>query len=96
MLEPDPTGMIMDVMIFYTNSAASGNHTLYTPSNFEPDSWAVIVNSLSLAGLSTGPMNTVHWQAAQRKNRGTDESRKKTQDRLSVPSVRHHGPQPAT
>jgi Family of unknown function (DUF6535) len=53
MLELDPTTVIMDVMIFYTNSVANGTHTPYTPSNFRPESYAVKVNCLFFASLST-------------------------------------------
>src|SRR5271154_1640728 len=53
MLELDPTSVIMDVMIFYTNSVANGTHVPYTPSNFQPESYAVKVNCLFFASLST-------------------------------------------
>jgi hypothetical protein len=53
MLELDPTTIIMDVMIFYTNSVANGTHAPYTQSNFQPESYAVKVNCLFFASLST-------------------------------------------
>jgi hypothetical protein len=51
MLELDPTSVIMDVMIFYTNSVANGTHTPYTLPNFQPASYAVKVNCLFFASL---------------------------------------------
>jgi hypothetical protein len=53
MLELDPTSVIMDAMIFYTNSVANGTHLPYTPSKFQPESYAVKVNCLFFARLST-------------------------------------------
>jgi hypothetical protein len=52
MLELDPTSVIMDVMIFYTNSVANGTHLFYTPSKFQPEPYAIKVNCLFFASLS--------------------------------------------
>jgi Family of unknown function (DUF6535) len=52
MLELDPTTVIMEVMIFYTNSVANGTHAPYTPSTFQPESYAVKVNCMFFASLS--------------------------------------------
>jgi hypothetical protein len=35
MLELDPTSVVMDVMIFCTNSVANGTRTIYMSSDFK-------------------------------------------------------------
>jgi hypothetical protein len=52
MLELDPTTTMVDVMIFYTNNIANGTHMPYTPTEFEPDTSAIVVNCLFFASLS--------------------------------------------
>jgi Family of unknown function (DUF6535) len=44
---------MMNVIIFYINSVANGTHAPYTPSNFQPEAYAVKVNCLFFASLST-------------------------------------------
>ena len=53
MLEQDPTSILVDVMISYTNNLANGTYTPYTVSEFQPSSSAVTVNCLFFASLST-------------------------------------------
>ena len=53
MLEQDPTDVMVDVLIFYTNSMANGSHTPYSRTAFEADSYAVTINCLLYASLST-------------------------------------------
>ena len=53
MLEQDPTNVLVDVMIFNTNNLANGTHTPYTAPEFQPSFWAITVNCLFFASLST-------------------------------------------
>lgn len=51
-MEQDPTEVLVDVIILYTNNAANGDFTHYTKSNFQPSFPHVIVNCLLFASLS--------------------------------------------
>jgi len=53
MIELDPTNVMTNVMIFYTDSVANGTHAPYTPSNFQSESYAIKFNCLFFASLST-------------------------------------------
>lgn len=52
LLEQDPTSVMADVMIFYTNNVANGTHTAYVPPEFQPTVVAISVNCLFFASLS--------------------------------------------
>jgi Family of unknown function (DUF6535) len=52
LLEQDQTSTMVDVMIFYTNNLANGNHTLYTRAEFQPSSSDITINCLFFASLS--------------------------------------------
>ncbi|KIM20823.1 hypothetical protein M408DRAFT_122873 [Serendipita vermifera MAFF 305830] len=52
LLEQDPTSVMVDVMIFFTNNMANGTHTPYTPPEFEAKKTDIIVNCLFYASLS--------------------------------------------
>ncbi|KIM32062.1 hypothetical protein M408DRAFT_213117 [Serendipita vermifera MAFF 305830] len=52
LLQEDPTSVMAEVMIFYTNSLANGTHHPYTQPNFEAPFSAVVVNCLFFASLS--------------------------------------------
>jgi Family of unknown function (DUF6535) len=43
---------MVDVMIFYTNNLANGNHTPYTRTEFQPSSSDITINCLFFASLS--------------------------------------------
>lgn len=51
-LEQDPTSVMVDVMIFYTNNLANGTHTTYQMPSFEPNRSDIVVNCLFFASLS--------------------------------------------
>ena len=52
MLEQDPTSVMVDVMIFFTNNVANGSHTPYIPTDFQPQRTDIIINCLFYASLS--------------------------------------------
>ncbi|KIM29839.1 hypothetical protein M408DRAFT_67347, partial [Serendipita vermifera MAFF 305830] len=52
MLEQDPTGVMVDVMIFYTNSVANGTHSPYSKPEYQVESSAITINCLFFASLS--------------------------------------------
>jgi hypothetical protein len=52
MLQQDGISVMVDVMIFYTNSVANGTHQPYTATPFYPTTTAVVINSLFFASLS--------------------------------------------
>ncbi|KIM29772.1 hypothetical protein M408DRAFT_67442, partial [Serendipita vermifera MAFF 305830] len=52
LLEQDPSAVMADVMIFYTNNLANGTHMPYMGRSFEPSPSDITVNCLFFASLS--------------------------------------------
>ncbi|KIM23428.1 hypothetical protein M408DRAFT_27881 [Serendipita vermifera MAFF 305830] len=53
LLEQDPSGTMVDALIFHINNVANGTHTPFEKADFMPSSSDVIINCLLFASLST-------------------------------------------
>jgi hypothetical protein len=53
MLEQDPSDVMADALIFFINNAANSTRTPYSRAPFSPPSFAVSVNCLLFASLSS-------------------------------------------